>query len=109
MKPVNDFTPAFIRALILKTPPEQRNPNRNPRNNRKKQDREKRLALVERLEEAEKQHDFYTNLYRQYSADLLKMSLYIRKVITTPKIREYLEQRHSSTLTEMNTIVMESQ
>jgi len=108
MKRVNDFTPAFIRALVLKTPPEQRNPNRNPRQSWKKQEREKRLALVERLEEAEKQHDFYTNLYRQYSADLLKMSLYIRKVITTPKIREYLEQHHSSALNEMNSIVMES-
>jgi len=31
MKRVNDFTPAFIRALILKTPQELRNPNRNPR------------------------------------------------------------------------------
>jgi len=108
MKRVNDYTPAFIRALVLKTPPEQRNPNRNPRMNREKQNREKRLALVERLEEAEKQHDFYTNLYRQYSADLLKMSLYIRKVITTPKIREYLERQHPSTLSEMNAIVMET-
>ena len=90
-------------------PPEQRIPNRNPRRNNAKLDREKRLALVDRLEEAEKQHDFYTNLYRQYSADLLKMSLYIRKVITTPKIREYLEQHHSSALGEMNAIVMESQ
>lgn len=109
MKRVNDYTPAFIRALVLKTPPEQRNPNRNPRSNRKKQDREKRLALVDRLEEAERQHDFYTKLYRQYSADLLKMSLYIRKVITTPKIREYLERHHQSVLSEMNVIVMETQ
>lgn len=108
MKRVNDFTPAFIRALVLKTPPEQRIPNRNPRRNSAKLDREKRLALVDRLEEAEKQHDFYTKLYRQYSADLLKMSLYVRKVITTPKIREYLEQHHSSALGEMDAIVMEA-
>ncbi len=63
---------------------------------------------MERLEEVEKQHDFYTNLYRQYSADLLKMSLYIRKVITTPKIREYLERQHPSMLCEMGAIIMES-
>jgi hypothetical protein len=35
------------------------------------------------------------------------MSLYIRKVITTPKIRDYLEQHHSSVLGEMNEIVLE--
>lgn len=108
MKRVNDFTPAFIRALVLKTPPEQRVPNRNPRQSRKKEEREKRQALVERLEEAEKQHDFYTNLYRTYTADLLKMSLYVRKVITTPEIREYLERRHPLALGEMDEIVLES-
>jgi len=108
MKRVNDFTPAFIRALILKTPPEQRNPNRNPRTSRKKETREKRLALVERLEEAEKQHDFYSGLYRQYSNDLLKISLYIRKVITNSAIREYMEHQHPSVLSEMHAIVMEA-
>jgi hypothetical protein len=107
MKRVNDFTPAFIRALVLKTPPEQRNPDRNPRMNRATE-KQKHNALVERLEEAEKQHDFYTNLYRQYSADLLKMALYIRKVITTPAIRAHLEQHHPATLGELNAIVMET-
>jgi hypothetical protein len=108
MRRVNDYTPAFIRALVLKTPPEQRVPNKNPRQGRKKREREKRQALVERLEEAEKQHDFYTNLYRTYSADLLKLSLYVRKVITTPNIREYLESRHSLVFGEMCEIVLET-
>ena len=109
MKRVNDFTPAFIRALILKTPPELRDPNRNPRQNKKKHDREKRLELVDRLEEAEKQHEFYTGLYRQYTADLLKVSLYARKIITTPAIREYFEAQHPSAFGEISEIVMEPQ
>jgi len=111
MKRVNDFTPAFIRALVLKTPPELRNPDRNPRQSRSKargEEKEKRFTLVERLEEAEKQHDFYTNLYRQYSADLLKMALYVRKVITTPVIRAHLEQHHTATLSDLTSIVMET-
>lgn len=106
MKRVNDFTPAFIRALVLKTPPELRSPNRNPRQNRKKEERQKRQTLVERLEEAEKQHDFYTKLYRTYTADLLKMSLYVRKIITNPEIREYLERRHPLALGEMGEVVL---
>ena len=108
MKRVNDFTPAFIRALILKTPPELREPNRNPRRNRKKQERDKRLELVDRLEEAEKQHEFYTGLYRQYTADLLKISLYARKLITTPAVREYFEAQHPSAFGDISEIVMES-
>ena len=108
MKRVNDYSQSLIRALILKTPQELRNPNRNPRKGWS-EDKHKRQELVARLEEAEKQHDFYTGLYRQYSADLLKMSLYVRKVITTPDIQSHLEQHHASTLAELQQIVMESQ
>jgi len=106
MKRVNDFSPAFIRALILKTAPELRNPKRNPRKSWS-EDKTRRRELVTRLEEAEKQHDFYTGLYRQYSADLLKMALYIRKVITTPEIQAHLEQHHAGTLRELQQIVLE--
>ncbi len=109
MTRVNDYTPAFIRALILKTPPELRIPNRNPRQNKKKENRDKRLALVDRLEEAEKQHEFYTGLYRQYTADLLKVSLYARKIITTPAIRDYFERHHPSAFSEISEIVLEPQ
>ena len=106
MKRVNDFTPAFIRALILKTPQELRNPNRNPRRGWS-DDKGKRRELVARLEEAEKQHDFYTGLYRQYSADLLKLALYVRKVITTEQVRMYMEDNHGTTLEELQEIVLD--
>ena len=108
MKRIKDFSPAFIRALILKTPPELRNPKRNPRKPWS-EDNRKRKELVARLEEAEKQHDFYTGLYRQYSADLLKTTLYVRKVITTPDTQAYLEQHHTSALHELRQIVLETQ
>jgi hypothetical protein len=35
--------------------------------------------LVDRLEEAEKQHDFYTRLYRTYSTDLLTQACAVRR------------------------------
>ena len=108
MKRVNDFSPAFIRALILKTPPELRNPKRNPRKSWS-EDKTRRKELVTRLEEAEKQHDFYTGLYRQYSADLLKMALYVRKVITTPAIQAHLAAHHATALKELQQIVLETQ
>ena len=65
--------------------------------------------MVGRLQEAEKQHEFYTGLYRQYTADLLKMALYVRKIITTPALTEYLKERHAATIQELNEIVMETQ
>jgi ParB family chromosome partitioning protein len=104
MKRINDFSPNFVRALILKTPPELRKPNRNPRKPWS-EEKAKRKDLVHRLAEAEKQHDFYTGLYRQYSADLLKMALYVRKIITTPALTAYLKEHHETTLRELSEIV----
>jgi hypothetical protein len=108
MKRVNDYSPAFVRAMILKTPPEQRNKSRKPRQGWS-DDKLRRQDLVARLEEAEKQHDFYTNLYRQYSADLLKVALYVRKAITTPAIRMYMEDHHATILEELQAIVLDQE
>ncbi|MDX9974614.1 MAG: ParB N-terminal domain-containing protein [FCB group bacterium] len=107
MKRVNDFSPAFVRALILKTAPEQRNPKRSP-TRRWSEDRAKRKDLVQRLENAERQHEFYTRLYRQYSADLLKLALYVRKLITTQDVNDYLKAHHKATLNELSAVVMDT-
>ncbi|MCX6996616.1 MAG: ParB N-terminal domain-containing protein [Kiritimatiellaeota bacterium] len=107
MKRVHDFSPAFIRALILKTPPELRNPKRNPKKPWS-EDKKKRGELVSRLEEAEKQHDFYTKLYRQYTADLLKMTLYVRKIVTTPDLNAYLQEHQTTTLRDLSQLVLET-
>ena len=107
MKRVHDYTPGFIRALILKTPPEMRNPGRTPRCSWSANSN-KRKEIVARLQEAEKQQDFYTRLYRQYSADLLKMTLYVRKMITTSALADYLKEHHAATLNDLTQIVMET-
>lgn len=107
MKRVNDFSPAFVRAMILKTAPELRNPKRTP-TRRWSEDKTKRRDLVKRLEDAEQQHEFYTRLYRQYSADLLKMALYVRKLITTPEVADYLKTHHETTLQELSAIALDT-
>jgi hypothetical protein len=107
MKRVNDYSPAFVRALILKTAPELRNPKRTP-TRRWSEDKAKRRDLVKRLEDAEKQQEFYTRLYRQYSADLLKMALYVRKVITTPAVADYLKAHHETTFQELTAIALDT-
>ena len=59
-------------------------------------------AGAKALAEAETQHDFCTGLYRQYSADFLKMALYVRKIIITPELRDYLQEHHQATLKDMS-------
>jgi ParB-like chromosome segregation protein Spo0J len=79
MQRSGDQSPAFARALIIRTPPALRaklSPTRkNPWTNE-----EKKKQLLNRLTEVERRYDFYAALYRQYVADLLKLSIYVRKL-----------------------------
>ena len=92
----------------IKTLGELRKPDRKP-SRRRSENKVKRKDLMKRLEDAEKQREIYARLYRQYSADLVRMALYVRKVITTPAVADYLKAHHESTLQELSAIVMDMQ
>ena len=108
MKSKHNFSLAFLRALILGTPDQQRNPNRPLRKPWVK-DPAKRTTLVARLDEAAQQHDFYSALYRRYSTDLLKMCCHVRQFITNPALSGYLEEHQPEILNNLKTIVFETQ
>ena len=74
---------------------------------RSAQDETKRKDMISRLEKAEKQHDFYAGLYRQYSTDLMKMVFYVRKLLTNAKVVTYMEANHRETLSQFREIVFE--
>lgn len=108
MKSKHNYSIAFLRALILGTPDQQRNPNRSlPKPWGK--DPAKRKLLVARLDEAAQQHDFYSSLYRRYSTDLLKMCFHVRQLITTPVLAAYLEEHQPEIFGNLKTIVFEIQ
>ena len=85
MKRVGDFSPAFCRALVIQSPPAQRCRSRQPRKSWA-QDDARRKGMMSRLDHAEKQHSFYAQLYRQYTADLLKTVFYVRKLLDCPNV-----------------------
>ena len=94
MKAHNDFSIAFARALILKTPPKLRARKRRNSSNPWNRAERKKNELLKKLQDAEQKHDFYSRLYRQYSVDLLKLVIYGRSLITNPSIREYVDEHH---------------
>lgn len=47
-------------------------------------------------------------LYRQYVADLLKLCVYARRLITNERIRGYLQSSHPDVLKLFNAIIFES-
>ena len=108
MKGKHNFSLAFLRALILGTPDQQRNPDRPMRKPWAK-DPAKRKLLVTRLDEAARQHDFYSGLYRRYTADLLKVCCYARQLITNTVLSAYLEGRQPEILGNLKRIVLETE
>ena len=107
MKKTEDYSIAFARALIIKTPSSMRNQDKK----KKKpwiEDSEKKQELVNKLETISKRYDFYSNLYRQYTTDLLKLYVYVRKLITNEKVRLYLEINFPEIYMQFENIVFEA-
>jgi ParB-like chromosome segregation protein Spo0J len=107
MKSYKDHSVAFARSLILKTPPAQREVRRRKRNPWNKTTQRKN-DLIKKLAEAEQKHDFYSRLYKQYTIDLLRLAIYARALLTNPRVREYLDQRHPAIVTRFEAIIAEA-
>jgi ParB-like chromosome segregation protein Spo0J len=107
MEKTGDFSISFARAMVIKTPARMR--NKNKKDKRPWQDNsERKQELVSKLEAVQKRYDFYTNLYRQYSADLLKVYIYVRKLITNNKARTFLDINHPEVLERFEKIIFET-
>ena len=88
-----DFSSPFIRTQMLRTPAQQRlqgPAQRNPWNKAA----ETRKKLVDRLTEAERRHDFYQVLYRQYATDLILLASHVRQIVSITPLKEALAAQH---------------
>ena len=108
MRAYNDFSIAFARALVLKTPRKQRARKRRNTSNPWNRAERKKNELLEKLQDAEQKHDFYSRLYRQYSVDLLKLVIYARSLITNPSIREYVDEHHPGVVAQFLDIIAQA-
>ena len=108
MERANDFGPALARTLILRAPESERS-DLGRRKNPWKEGEAKKEALVAKLAEAERRHDFYAGLYRQYVADLLKLCVYVRSLVTNPAVGAVLRERHPKVLAQFEKILFETE
>ena len=104
MRQMGDFGNSFCKALVMQTPEEQRDKRRTYRLPWA-QTEGKKKDMVARLEHAGRQQEFYTNLYRQYSTDLMKLSFYIRKLLTNTKIEGHLRAKHPDILARFTEVL----
>jgi hypothetical protein len=108
MEKKGDFSVPFGRALILQAPESMRDPKGRSRTPWSRRDLQKKdLAL--KLEEASRQYDFYADLYRNYVADLIRLSVYVRKLMTRPSIAEYLKSKHQELFDRFQEIIFEAE
>jgi ParB family chromosome partitioning protein len=105
----NDYSIAFARALILKTPPKLRTQKRRHASNPWDQSERKKGNLLKRLQDTEQKHDFYSRLYRQYSVDLLKLVIYARSLVTNKQVRAYMDQHHSAVVARFLKIIAQAE
>ena len=88
MKGYKDYSVAFARSLILKTPPPLpatwKGRKRNPWN----KTAQHKNDLLKKLAEAEQKHDFCSRLYEQYTIDLLRLAIYARALLTNSRVRD---------------------
>jgi ParB-like chromosome segregation protein Spo0J len=79
MQSYDDFSIAFVRRLVLKTPVAQRE-MRSRKHNPWDRTAQRKNGLLKQLTEAEHKHDFYSRLYKQYTVDLLRVAIYVRSL-----------------------------
>jgi hypothetical protein len=106
MRKNDDFSSAYVRTQVLRTPAnlcrKKRKVNPWAEGVRTKQE------LVKKLDQAEERYDFYSGLYRQYVSDLLKMCIYVRKILESKKVHDYLMANYAEMLDRFKTILFEA-
>jgi len=108
MQESGDWSVAFAKAQVLRTPPGQRNKQKRHKNPWAKGKNTKRV-LARKLAEVEKHYDFYSDLYRQYVSDLLKLAIYIRKIIINPDLKKCLTEKYPDDLKFFASVLDESE
>lgn len=107
METYKDFSTTFARTLVVKTPAAQRE-SRGRKHNPWDRKTQRKNDLLKKLAEAEQKHDFYSQLYKQYTADLLRLAIYARSLVTNTRLREYLNQNHPAIVSRFETIIADA-
>jgi len=107
MQGYKDYSLTFARTQILKTPAALR-AGRSRATSPWEKSRHQKGELLKKLTDAEQKHDFYSNLYKQYTIDLLRLAIFARSLLTNERVRRYLDQRHASIVQQFETIIADA-
>jgi ParB family chromosome partitioning protein len=107
MHSYKDYGTTFARTLVVKTPANQRE-NRGRKHNPWDRGTQRKNDLLRKLSEAEQKHDFYSQLYKQYTIDLLRLAIYARSLLTNARVRDYLDAHHSDIVSRFESVIADA-
>jgi ParB family transcriptional regulator, chromosome partitioning protein len=107
MESYKDYSIAFAKALILKTPTPLREARRG-KNDPWDKTAQRKNNLLKKLMETERKHDFYSRLYKQYTVDLLRLAIFARSLLTNGRVREYLDQHHPIIVARFEAVIADT-
>ncbi|HYE19745.1 MAG TPA: plasmid partitioning protein RepB C-terminal domain-containing protein [Tepidisphaeraceae bacterium] len=102
-----DYSIAFARTLILKTPPQLRNETKRKHDPWDKT-AQRKADLIKQLTEAEQKHDFYSRLYKQYTVDLLRLAIFARELLSNARVRPYLNHHHAGIVERFEAVITDA-
>ena len=104
MESCSDYSVTFAKGLVLKTPLAKRAKTNGARTPWTRAD-EKKNDLLKKLREAEEQQDFYSNLYRNYTTNLLKLVIFARSLVANRPTRQYMDEHYPGLATIFEDII----
>lgn len=104
MEKTNEFSPRFLRTMIIRTPEELRSGWKG-RAAPWEQVRNQNKDIAKKLQEAKERSDFYKKTYHDYSMDLAKMNSFARQLITNEQVKMLLSIKHPDILERLQNIV----
>ncbi len=107
MEGYKDYSTAFARSLVVKTAANQRE-NRGRKHNPWNKSAQRKNDLLKKLSDAEQKHDFYSQLYKQYTVDLLRLAIFARSLLTNARVRDYLNTHHSDIVSRFEMIIADA-
>ena len=102
-----DYSIAFARTQILKTPSSMRETRRR-KNSPWDKKSQRKSDLLKKLADAEQKHDFYSRLYKQYTVDLLRLAIYARSLLTNSRVREYMDRCFPQVVQRIESVIADA-
>lgn len=107
MEGYKDFGVPFVKSQVLKTPVALRE-GRSRKAGPWDKSTQRKSELLKKLTEAEQKHDFYSQLYKQYTIDLLRLAIFARSLLTNLRVRAHMEVHHPAIVATFESVIADT-